>query len=194
MSDRTLCPLPDEQIIDLYFARDEHAISETDRKYGTLLLQIGRGFLPDERDCEECRNDTYLRLWNSIPPTRPQSLRAYAAQVLRRLAINRYHEKHTQGRVPTEYTTSLDELSEVLCDPHAPEREIEAVELRRLINSYLASLSARERYVFVGRFYMAKNLAELAQELRVHVSTVHRDIDRLRRRLREYLERNGLNI
>ncbi len=194
MSKQTEDIVSDEHIIELYFRRDERAIAETDRKYGALLHSIARGFLRDASDCEECVSDAYLGTWNAIPPARPDSLRAFLAQILRRLCIDRYRERHVGRRVPSEYTTSLDDLAEVLCTPHSVEREWERVELRRLINGWLSTLSARERYVFVGRFYMARTLETLATDLHVHVSTVHRDITKLRRELREYLERNGFEI
>ncbi len=197
MSDQAIKDIPhlsDERIIELFFGRDEQAIAETDRKYGALLLSIARGFLRDEQDCEECRNDTYLKAWNAIPPTRPQSLRAYLSQIMRRLSINRYRERNTKGRVPTEYTVSLDELSEVLCASDSVEREAEGVELKRLINAYLGTLSARGRYLFVGRFYMARTLDALSEELHIHVSTVYRELEKIKKGLREFLERNGIEI
>ncbi len=186
--------LTDEQIVALYFARNEDAIRESDRKYGRQLHTLARGFLSDMADCEECVSDTYLGAWNAIPPTRPESLRAFLAQILRRLCIDRYRKRHTRGRVPSEYTASLDDLAEVLCTRDTPERAWEDAELSRLINGWLATLSAKERYLFVGRFYMARTLESLADALGLHVSTVHRTLARLKESLRAHLERNGIEI
>ncbi len=186
--------LPDQRIVELYFERDEQAIRETDRKYGAMLLSISRSILSDERDCEECRNDTYLKVWNAIPPTRPQSFRAYIAQIIRHLSINRYRERTTRGRVPSEYTASLEELADVLCAADSVERDAENARLGRLINTYLGTLPPRGRYLFVGRFYMARTLEALAEELHVHSSTVYRELEKIKRGLREYLERNGIEI
>ncbi len=186
--------LSDEGIVALYFDRNEDAIRESDRKYGRLLLSLARGLLSDEADCEECVSDTYLGAWNAIPPTRPDSLRAFLTQILRRLCIDRYRARHTRGRVPSEYTASLDDLAEVLCTRDTPERAWEDAELSRLINGWLATLSAKERYLFVGRFYMARTLESLADATCVHVSTVHRTLARLKESLRAHLERNGIEI
>ncbi len=186
--------LSDEEIIELYLGRDERAITETERKYGSALLRVARGILHDELDCEECVSDAYLGVWNAIPPTRPRSLAAFATGILRRIAINRYHENTAQKRVPSAYTVSLDELAEVLCAPDSAEAEAEAAELGRLINAYLAGLRPRERTLFVGRYYMARTLEDLAEERRVHLSTVHRELGRLREGLRKFLERNGIEV
>ncbi len=194
MNQHTQGYLSDTRIIELYFGRDEDAIRETDRKYGALLHSIARGFLTDEMDCEECVSDTYLGAWHAIPPTRPGSLRAFLAQILRRLCINRHRERSAKSRVPSEYTASIEELSEVLSSSDTVESAWESAELRRLINDFLATLTSRERYEFIGRFYMARTLDSLAADMQLHVSTVHRDIERLRRRLREHLERNGFEI
>ena len=105
----------DEALIEMFWQRDEQAIKETERKYGKLLYHIAYGILHDESDCEECRNDAYLGVWNAIPPTRPRVFKAFIAQVVRRIAINRYNEKNALRRIPSEYTTSLDDLAEVLC-------------------------------------------------------------------------------
>ena len=85
--------IADEQIIEMYWTRDEQAIKETDNKYGQFLFRIAYNILHDSLDCEECQNDTYLGVWNAIPPTRPNVFQAFITQIMRRIAINRYKEK-----------------------------------------------------------------------------------------------------
>ncbi len=186
--------LSDEHLVELYWQRNELAIWETERKYGAMLLSIARGILHDESDCEECRNDVYLRVWNAIPPAKPQTFPAYIAQIMRRIAIDRYHERNAKSRVPSEYTIALDELSEILASPETVESAHSSAELGRLINAYIKGLGARERYVFIGRYYMAETLEALAAELGVNASTVHRMLARLKKGLRVHLERNGFSI
>lgn len=98
----------DEEIVRLYFDRDEAAIRETDRKYGKFLFGIAYNILHDRLDCEECRNDTYLGIWNSIPPTRPVSFRAFITRIMRNTAIKKYKERTCLKRVPSELTVPLD--------------------------------------------------------------------------------------
>ena len=103
-------PLTDEQIIELYWTRQENAIQETDKKYGQFLFRIANNMLHDRRDSEECQNDTYLGAWNAIPPTRPLVLSAFLVQIMRRIAINRYREKTSKKRIPSELTVALEDV------------------------------------------------------------------------------------
>ena len=92
----------DEKIVDMYGQRNPNAIQETDQKYGPLLRNVAYNILFDSLDCEECRNDTYLRIWNSIPSTRPAAFAAYIVQIMRRIALDRYKEKSRQKRIPSQ--------------------------------------------------------------------------------------------
>ncbi len=194
MDDKQPNSIADERIVELYWQRDETAIAQTEKKYSKLLFHIAWGILHDELDCEECLNDTYLGVWNAIPPARPNAFRAFIAQITRRISINRYNEKSAKSRVPSEFTSSLEELSDMLCSDSTVESEYENAELGRLLNGYLSALNERERYLFIGRFYMAQTLSSLASELGVGTTTVHRLIGDIKRGLKEYLERNGVNL
>ena len=103
----------DRHIIDLFFARNEQAIEETDRRYGGFCMRISLGILEDHRDAEECLNDTYLKAWNAIPPTRPRSLRAFLAKIIRNLSLHRLEYNHAVKR-NKDFDLSLDELSECI--------------------------------------------------------------------------------
>ena len=92
--------ISDERIIELYFLRDERAIQVTDEVYGAMLYRIAYNVLHDDLDCEECKNDTYLGVWNAIPPERPQKFPAYLTQIIKRIAINRYKEKTRRSVFP----------------------------------------------------------------------------------------------
>ena len=107
---QTKKPLEDNEIIELFWSRNESAIDETDIKYGKYLLAIAFNILNDTLDSEECLNDTYLSVWNSIPPTRPNILRAFLTTVMRRVAVNRYHSNSKKSAVPSEMTHSLSEM------------------------------------------------------------------------------------
>ncbi len=184
----------DEQIIELYFRRDEAAIRETDAKYGQMLFRIAYNILHDRLDCEECKNDTYLGVWNSIPPTRPAVFPAFLARIMRNVATKRYAEKTTQKHLATQLTVSLEELTDFLHDNGSPEVDYAARELGKLISDYLRSLTRRQQYIFIGRFYMAETIEALADKLHVGVATVHRDLEKIKQGLKVYLERNGVYL
>ena len=114
-------PVSDEQIIELYWKRDEIAIRETDLKYGKYLLTVAYNIVRDRQDCEECLNDTYVGVWNAIPPARPNAFKAFLTTVMRRIAVNRYHSNHRKGRLPSEMTVSLSELEGILTESETPE-------------------------------------------------------------------------
>lgn len=187
--------LKDEEIIALYWARNEEAIRETDRKYGKLLYQQAYNILHDRCDCEECQNDTYLGAWNTIPPERPTSLQAYIVKIMRRIAISRYREKTASKRVPSEMTDCLEELltgngTLPLLGMEAPDGS----ELTDLINEFVRGLPDRQRYIFIGRYYMSDPIDRIARELAVTESTVYRELERLRVLFRQHLERNGVAL
>ena len=103
-------PMDDGQIVELYWERDEKAIEETDFKYEKYLFSIAYNVIHDRLDSEECLNDTYLNAWNSMPPTKPNVLKAFLTTITRRIAIKRYHRKLRQNVIPSEMTISLSEL------------------------------------------------------------------------------------
>ena len=186
--------MTDKQIIDLYWHRDESAIEETDKKYGRMLFRIAYNLLSDRMDCEECKNDTYVRVWNSVPPTRPLVLPAYLTEIIRRVAINKYKQKKSQRRVPSELTVSMDELRDSLQNEASLVGERDAEEIGKVINAFLREIPERRRYIFIERFYFAEPVEEIATELSVSVATVYREIERIRKDLKVYLERNDIYI
>ncbi len=186
--------MADGTIIELYWQRDERAIRETEAKYGTMLFRICYNILHDRQDCEECKNDTYLGVWQAIPPTRPTVFPAFLTRIMRNIATKRYRERTSQKRIPSELTVSMDDLYESLHDDRTPESDYAASELARYISDYLMTLSERQRYVFIGRFYMVETMEHLAERLQVGVGTVHRDIERIKKGLRSYLEEKGVYV
>lgn len=145
-------------------------------------------------DCEECKNDTYVRVWNSVPPTRPLVLPAYLTEIIRRVAISKYKQKRSQRRVPSELTVSMDELRDSLQNEASFVSERDAEEIGKVINAFLREIPERRRYIFIERFYFAEPVEEIATELSVSVATVYREIERIRKDLKVYLERNDIYI
>lgn len=184
----------DEAIVDLYWQRDEMAIRETDRKYGKYLFTIAYNMLHDRQDCEECVDDTYIGAWNSIPPTRPQFLQVFLSKITRNIAVNCYKKKTAEKRIPSELTLSLDELRENINYSAFADDDYATHELGRIINRYIDTLTDRQEFIFVCRYYYSDRIADIATMLRVSENTVHRELATIRQGLRERLEKEGYSL
>lgn len=183
--------LSDEQIIALYNERDERAIKETDAKYRAKLLSVARSVLHDVRDCEECLNDTYVRVWNSIPPACPDSLRAFLISITRRNAFNYYKAAKRKKRIPSDMVSSLSDLDGMLADSDAFYTEQEANRLGELLSGFVDTLSDRRAFVFMSRYYLCRPIAEIARKLGCSESTVHKEIAVIKQMLQHLLESEG---
>ncbi len=186
--------ITDEYIIELYWQRSEAAIQETDVKYGNMLFHIAYGILYDRLDCEECKNDTYLGVWNTIPPTRPTSFSAFISRIMRNIAIDKYKEKSSQKRIPSDLTVSMEELHESLRDHSTPETEYAAKELGLLISGYVRGLSDRQQYIFIERYFFVSTIESIAKDLGIGLATVHREIGKIKQGLKKHLETNGVYV
>ncbi len=183
---------PDDEIVDLYWARDEDAIAATDRKYGGYLYTIAYNILHDPQDCEECRNDTYLQTWNTIPPNKPTKLQAYLTKIIRAISIDRYRERTRQKRIPSEMTVSLEDLAETLASDTAGEQE--AAELARCMSDYLVALSKRRRLIFVCRYYCADPPDHIAAMLGITTSAVYKELKKIKDGLQAHLGKEGFSV
>ena len=186
--------IADEQIIELYWRREEKAIQETDKKYGQFLFRIAYNILHERLDCEECQNDTYLGVWNAIPPTRPTVFPSFITQIMRRIAINRYKEKASKKRIPSEFTISMEDVNGTLHGDDSVAVKYEMAEVGKIINNYVRELSDRQRYIFIDRFYLAESVETIATDLSISVPTVYREIDKIKHSLKLYLEWNDVYI
>ena len=184
----------DEEIIELYWARDEQAIKETDIKYGRYLFTIAYNILHDRMDCEECVSDTYLGAWERIPPARPTVFHVFLSRITRNISVNRYKKDHAARRIPGELLVSLEELESsgaVL----ATEEDEEAVKLlSRVFNEFVKTLSEREEFVFVCRYYYSDRVDTIAKMLEVDARTVFRDLEKIKNELRRRLESEGYTV
>ncbi len=186
--------LADEQIVELYWNRDEKAICETEAKYGKMLFAIAYNILRDKPDSEECQNDTYLCVWKRIPPIRPNVFSAFISKIMRDIAINKYKEKASKKRIPSALTVAIDDLCDFLHSGDTPESECTAKELGRLISDYVRGLSERQRFIFLERYYFCSTIENIAEELGVGLATVHREIEKIKQGLKAHLERNGVYV
>ncbi len=180
--------LSDDMIADLFFARDERAIAETEKKYGRLFRSIAAGITESMQDAMECTNDTYLKLWNSIPPERPRSLKAYGGRIVRNLAINRAEYNSASCRGGAEILAELDESVPDTSLPDAPG------EISRAIDSFLRSQDKASRVTFVLRYWYCLSLEEIAKRTGSGVAGVKSRLFRTRNKLKQYLEKEGITL
>ncbi|MBQ2256539.1 MAG: sigma-70 family RNA polymerase sigma factor, partial [Clostridia bacterium] len=169
-------PLNDEQIIDLYFAREERAIVETDKKYSGYLHTVAYNILANEQDAEECLQDTYLSTWNAIPPKRPSVFHAFLAKITRNHSLNRYEMKQSKRRVPGEAICPMDEVQDFLPDPNGPDDDMLADVVKRVVAQYLQDTTARRMYVFVSRFFYSYTVSQIAGRLGCSTSLVNKEL------------------
>ena len=181
--------MTDEEIISLYFARSEEAIAATQRKYDGYCRSLLARLLGSPRDVEETLSDTWLRAWLSIPPNRPENLKLYLAKIGRNLALNRLRER-TAVRRGDGSDAVLEELSEVL-GSNSTEELVDAKELRRAINGFLRQLPRREGNIFVRRCFYAESAEAIAARYGLRPGTVTVSLHRTRKKLREYLLKEG---
>ena len=183
--------LSDEKIVDMYLKRDENAIFHSDLKYGKYLFSVSYNILRDGLDCEECVNDTYLGAWNSIPPNKPQSLRAFLLMIVRRISINRYHKSTKKSSIPTDMTVSLSELEDFVSCDDSVESYFDAKRLGKIISEFVRNLPPRRQYIFMSRYYVADSLETIAKELNLSRAMIKKELAAIRAELRKKLEREG---
>ncbi len=183
--------MEDFEIVDLYWAREERAIGESDRKYGRMLSSLSFSLLSSHEDAEECVNDTYLAAWNAMPTARPQFLGAFLSKITRNLSIDRYRTAHREKRGGIENLVS--ELTECIPDTeNSVEREYENGRLAQALNAFLASLDANKRAMFLRRYFYSQSITEIALALRISEGAVKVTLHRLREKLRGELEEKEL--
>lgn len=184
--------MTDQTIIELYWARDQQAIRESDAKYGAYCRTIAHNVLHDPLDSEECVNDTWHRAWESMPPQRPSLLRAFFGTVTRNLALNRWEKQHAQKRDGGQLPLALEELSECVPAPHGVEQAMEERLLTQLLEGFLDGLPKQARVIFVRRYWYLMPVKDIADGLSVSESKVKMSLLRSRNKLRELLEKEGI--
>lgn len=181
--------MEDARIIDLYFARDEQAIRHTADKYGAYCTAVSMNILHSETDAEECVNDTWLKTWNSIPPTRPASLRLFLATIVRNLSLNHWRTWHSRKR-NKDLEVSFSELEACIPAPDDSDRG----ELTELINEFLEGLSREDRVIFVRRYWYSLTAAQIGKEMALTENAVWVRLHRTREKLRDFLNERGYSV
>ena len=181
----------DEEIVALFFERDQRALEQTARKYGKLILSVCRNILQNDEDAEECRNGVYLTVWQSIPPEKPQCFPAFLTRVSRNAAIDMQRSKSRIKRRGDREPLPPEELSELLANDGTTESKFEEKELARIINRFLEDLNVDERRLFMLRFYHEMNTADIAKLFGISRRAVYMRLDAVKDKFRITLEKEG---
>jgi RNA polymerase sigma-70 factor (ECF subfamily) len=184
--------LKDTEIIELYWDRQESAITETQKVYGKYCYSIAFNILHDREDSDECVNDTWLRAWYAIPPKRPVRLSLFLGTITRNLSFDKWKHKKALKRGNGEMELALDELMECVPAARSTEDAVEAAELERLINEFLRTLSERECNVFLRRYWYVEEYSDIAKRFQMNLNTVKTSLFRTRGKLKAFLEQEGI--
>lgn len=184
--------MEDKEIIELYWQRNETAIIKTKEKYDRYLFGIADHILHDTSENEECVNDTYLKVWNSIPPANPTSLKNYAGKIARNHALNRLRDRSREKRVANHIAIHLEELESVVCTKSMVEELMDEYHLEAVINAFLEHLPREKRVMFLRRYWYFDSIKEIAQRMGLSESKVKVTLKRTRDELRKRLEKEGL--
>ena len=184
--------MEDQKIVDLYWSRDEDAILHTQRKYGGLCQTIAQNILGNREDAEECVNDAYLKVWDSIPPQRPQSLVAFLSRVVRNISLDRYRHNHAEKR-SRGADVMFSELEECLTEESLSALPAEEG-IMDAINRFLKTLDQESRILFVRRYYYMDSNEILAKTFMIRENTVRQRLFRIREKLKDYLEKEGIGL
>ena len=182
--------MEDLQIIGLLFQRSETAIFALQQKFGGLCRSIISNILPDNRDVEECMSDAFLRVWNSIPPQRPERLDSYIARIARNVALDRY-DYNTASMRNTGMTLAFEELALYL---PSREQETDAVEFKSFINRFLRGLPKASRMMFVRRYWYGESIAQIADAFECSEEKVKSTLFRTRNKLRQAMIKEGIYL
>lgn len=183
--------MEDAKIIELYFARSEDAIRQTQKKYGRYCFAIANNILCDESDSQECVNDTYLKVWDTIPPNKPERFSVYIGKLTRNLSISKLRKSNALKR-STKTDVVWDEIEDLIPDPVADLAD--RVILKEAINRFLRELSKKDRLIFVKRYWYMSPSKDIAKDLGVSDSYVRLKLFRLRNEFKEFLSREGIDV
>ena len=186
--------MEDNRIIDLYWARSQQAIAESELKYGTYCRAVARNILSRAEDAEECVNDTWLRAWNAIPPQRPKVLQAFFGTLTRNLSLDRWRRDRAEKRGGGTVELALEELEDCLAAREQVEQVVQAGDTARLISDFLRRQPKQDRQLFVRRYWYLDDVRALCQRFGMGESQVKSRLHRMRKKLKQELEREGVAV
>ena len=184
----------DEQIVSLFWERDESAIREAQSKYGAYCLSVATRILDSREDAEECVNDAFLGAWNAIPPYRPAVLSAFLGKITRRLCLKKLRDGRAVKRGGGAFQASYEELESCISLQEGPDDLLETAELTRIINAFLKALPETERRVFVCRYWYYDPIEDIADRFGFGKSKVKMMLKRTRDKLAKRLREEGYPV
>ena len=183
--------IEDEKIVELFFERSEQAIQELGNKYGKVCRKLSYNIVNNMQDAEECVNDAYLGAWNAIPPEKPDPLLTYLCKIVRNISLKMYYRKEAARRNST-YAIAMEEIEACLAAPNTVETEFEARELARVIESFLDTLTAENRVIFMRRYWFSDSCKDIAKLVGLTEKNISVRLTRIRRKMKKYLDRKSV--
>ena len=184
--------MEDMEIVELFFDRNEEAIKKTSEKYGAYCKAVAENILKNPEDSEECVNTALLRLWNSVPPEKPENLKIFLAKITRNVAINNLKAKFAEKRGGREGFAAFDELSECIPSKNNVEEIFDEKELEKAINEFVKNLPEKERNIFIRRYFFFESTKKIGERFSFSSNRVSVILHRTRRKLLEHLKKEGL--
>lgn len=186
--------MEDERIVELFWQRQESAISETESKYGHYLYKIAHNILADREDSVESVNDTYMKAWETMPPNRPSGLSTYLGRITRFVSIDRLRRKTSLKRGASQCELALSELRELEQGGNVTEEAVDGILLAETISLFLKELPELDKNIFVGRYYFMDSVKDISRYTKISSSNVKIRLYRMRQELKEYLKREGFEL
>ena len=186
--------MDDQKIIELYWNRNEDALTHTRNKYHRYCYRIAYNLLQNHEEAEEAENDTYLDAWNAIPPHRPSNFPAFLGKITRSIAMDKIRYQNAQKRGNGFESLSFEELQDCIPSNHRVEDYLNASQLAEQISCFLRTLPKTERAIFLYRYWYCEPTASIASELACSNSKVRTSLHRTRQKLKEYLQKEGINL
>ena len=183
--------MQDREIVSLYWKRNQEAIIQSEKKYGSCCFAIAHNILGCIEDSQECVSDTWLHAWNAIPPKKPEKLGIFLSKITRNLSLNRLRDLHAQKRSGGESVLVLEELAECIASSENVEAQLEAKELGEFIRRFVRKLPERERNIFVRRYFYTDPVADIAKRYGLTENNVMVTLSRTRKKLRTLLIKEG---
>lgn len=183
--------MDDKSIVDLYFSRDQEAITQTDKKYGHYCYRIAYNILTNREDAEESVSDTYVAAWRAIPPRRPSVLSTFLGKITRHIAIDRWRERNASKRGGGEVPLALEELQDCVAGMQNVEMDYERKEIIKAYVKFLDALPVTERRVFLCRYWYVDSVEAIADKFGFSQSKVKTMLHRTRAKLRKQLAEEG---
>lgn len=182
--------LNDSEIIELFNNRDEKAIEEAQKKYGTLCARVSKNILHNYWDAEECVNEALWKAWDSIPPQKPKYFSAFLVKIAKNIALNKYKAQHSEKRGNGVISLVLEETEDLLLYGSL-EEETERKEIIKAINAFLEKQPAKKRIIFVRRYWFCDSVSQIAADNGISEGSVSVMLHRTREKLKKYLQKRG---